>query len=173
MASDGVADYIWSKLADAGENLLDVGQRRYEQEGLAFSYRNCIVATLEDRIVAMLVAFPMIEDPDGEEPDEDPVLAPYGKLEEYDSYYVCCMAVNADYRNQGIGKKLLEIAAKNAKENGYSKLSLIVFEENTGAKALYESRGFKEVLRERVVPHPLIQCDGDALLMVKKIDPAD
>ncbi len=41
ISSDGVAEYIWTKLAEPGEDLLDVGQRRYEQEDSVFSYRNC------------------------------------------------------------------------------------------------------------------------------------
>lgn len=39
ISSDGVADYIWSMLAEDGENILDVGQRRYEQEESVFSYK--------------------------------------------------------------------------------------------------------------------------------------
>jgi len=30
--SDGDADYIWTKLSSDGEDILDVGTRRYEQE---------------------------------------------------------------------------------------------------------------------------------------------
>jgi hypothetical protein len=51
IASDGVANYIWTKLAQPGEDLLDVGQRRYEQEESAFSYRNCVVADLDGRVI--------------------------------------------------------------------------------------------------------------------------
>jgi len=33
IASDGVADYIWAKGAHPDDDVLDVGQRRYEREG--------------------------------------------------------------------------------------------------------------------------------------------
>jgi hypothetical protein len=33
ISSDGVADYIWTKLAQPGEDILDLGRRRYEREG--------------------------------------------------------------------------------------------------------------------------------------------
>lgn len=36
ISSDGVSDYIWAKLAQPGEDLLDVGQRRYEQKPIPY-----------------------------------------------------------------------------------------------------------------------------------------
>ena len=51
----------------------------------------------------------------------------------------------------------------------YSKVSLIVFEQNSGAFRLYKKAGYREVNREPVSPHPLIHYTGDAILMVKEI----
>lgn len=48
-------------------------------------------------------------------------------------------------------------------------MSLIVFEQNTEAKRLYERHGFREVTRRPVVPHQLIRYTGDALLMVAEV----
>lgn len=171
MSSDGVADYIWTGLAEPGEDILDVGQRRYESEDSVFSYRKCIVAEIDGQIAGMLLAFPMPEPENpGEASETDPVLAPYGKLEQYNSYYICGMAVFPEYRGMGIGTKFLEIAERKAKELNLLQLSLIVFEGNTGAKKLYERHGFRETAREPIVPHKLIRHTGYALLMVKKID---
>lgn len=50
------------------------------------------------------------------------------------------------------------------------KMSPIVFEQNTGAKALSEREGFVETMRVPVVSHPLIQHDGGALLMAKELE---
>ena len=168
ISSDGVADYIWTKLAQPGEDLLDVGQRRYERENTVFSYQNCILATLGENIVGMLVAFPMIVE-ETAEPEEDPVLVPYSKLEENNSYYICGIALFPEYRNRGIGTELMKLAEAQAVTKGFTKLSLIVFEQNVGAKRLYESLGYREVAREPVVPHPLIHYSGDAILMVKEV----
>lgn len=74
ISSDGVADYIWSKLAESGENILDVGRRRYEREDSVFSYWNCTVVESDGMVIGMLVAFPMHVEPSQEE--SDPVLAP-------------------------------------------------------------------------------------------------
>lgn len=165
ISSDGVAEYIWTKLAEPGEEFLDVGQRRYEQEGSVFSYLNCSLVDREGQIAGMIIAFPMVIDEDYVE--SDPVLLPYSKLEEPDSYYICGMAVFPEFRGKGIGTELLKYAERQAQQLGLKKLSLIVFEQNKGAKRLYERHGFQTVASESVVPHPLIHFDGRALLMVK------
>ncbi|MEO0536360.1 MAG: GNAT family N-acetyltransferase [Cyanobacteria bacterium P01_A01_bin.123] len=168
ISSDGVADYIWSKLAQPGEDLLAVGQQRYERENTLFSYQNCTLAVQDGAIAGMLVAFPMVVDADAE-PEEDPVLVPYSKLEADNSYYVCGIAVFPEYRKQGIGTQMMKVAEAQAITKGFSKLSLIVFEQNVVAKRLYDRLGYVETAREAIVPHPLIHYTGDAILMVKKV----
>lgn len=84
ISSDGVADYTWSNIAAADEDILDVGRRRHERE------------------------------------------------------------------------------------NKLNKLSLSVFEKNSGAKRLYERLGYREVAREVIFPYPLIHFTGDAILMVRE-----
>jgi ribosomal protein S18 acetylase RimI-like enzyme len=167
ISSDGVADYIWTKSAEPGEDILSVGQRRYEREDSAFSYRNCTIVESEGSIIGMLVAFPMHVDPAEEE--SDPVLAPYSRLEVDNSYYICGMAVFPEHRGCGIGTRLLALAEQQARDKGFRRVSLIVFEQNSGAKRLYDRVGYREVRREHVYPHPLIHYTGDAVLMAKMI----
>jgi hypothetical protein len=50
ISSDGLSDYIWTSLAGPGEDILDVGERRYSNEDLLFSYKNCMVAEYEGEI---------------------------------------------------------------------------------------------------------------------------
>jgi len=170
ISSDGVADYIWSTMAGSGEDIFEVGRRRYEREDSQFSYRNCTIAEVNGEIAGMLVAFPMFVDPDAAE-ESDPVLVPYGQLEEDNSYYICGVALLDKFRGNGIGTRLMALAELKAAELGLIKLSLIVFEQNSGAKRLYDRLGFYEVARAKIVPHPLIHYQGDALLMVKKLAP--
>lgn len=167
ISSDGVAEYIWSRLAQPGEDPLTVGERRYAREDTAFSYLNCTVIELDGRVIGMLVAFPMHTDPT--EVESDPVLAPYSRLEEDDSYYICGMAVMPEYRGRGLGTRLLALAEEQAVNKGFDKLSLVVFEQNSGAKKLYDRHGYREAGREAVFPHPLIHYTGDAILMVKEL----
>lgn len=167
ISSDGVADYIWTKLAQPGEDILDVGRRRYEREDTLFSYPNCTVATVDEKIAGMLVAFPMLVD-ETAEPESDPVLVPYYKLEADNSYYICGIALFPEYPHRGIGTQLMKLAEDQAIAKGFDKLSLIVFEQNKNAKRLYDRLGYREIAREAIVPHPLIHCSGDAILMVKQ-----
>jgi hypothetical protein len=80
IASDGVADYIWTQLRPdhPGASLIEIGRRRYAREGTAFSYQNCLVAEHEGAVIGMMHAF-MIEA--GRESvsvaEVDPVLRPY------------------------------------------------------------------------------------------------
>ena len=169
ISTDGVADYIWTKLADPGEDIVDVGERRYARKNTAFSYQNCVVAEVDDSIIGMLVTF-AIKAPDSPEVETDPVLAPYAKLEEYDSWYICGVALFESFRGKGLGSRFMSIAERQARDRQFKKLSLIVFEENTGAKRLYDTLGYREVMREAIYPHPLIRCTGDAILMVKNLE---
>ena len=75
ISSDGLAEYIWSQLAEPGETPLDAGARRYARDGVAFSYQNCILAEIDGAVVGMAHSFPMDADP-AAEPETDPVLRP-------------------------------------------------------------------------------------------------
>lgn len=168
ISSDGVSDYIWTKLANPDEHILDVGTRRYEQEDSVFSYHNCTIVEINNKIAGMLVAYPMHVDPGYIE--EDPVLAPVNKLEEDDSYYICGMALFPEYRGKGIGTRLLKKAEEDCARAALRKLSLVCFEQNTNAMSLYLKNGYREIARETIVPHPLIHYTGDALLMVHHLN---
>ena len=167
ISSEGIADYIWSKLAKPEEDILMVGRRRYEREDSLFSYQNCTVVESDGATVGMLVAFPMYID--SSEKETDPVLAPYSRLEEDNSYYICGIALFPEHRGNGVGTRLLDLAERHAREEGFRKISLIVSEQNRGAMRLYERAGFEEVKREAIYPHPLIHCTGDAILMVQTL----
>ena len=71
-----------------------------------------------------------------DEIDEDPVLAPYSRLEEDNSYYICGVALYPEYRGKGIGHQFMALAKKQAMLEGIHKLSLIVFEDNEKGKLL-------------------------------------
>ena len=174
IASDGVADYVWTKSLNPGEDMLDAGERRYSDESSLFSYKNCTVAESGGKIAGMMVAFPMVDRPydSASNRETDPVLIPYSKLEQQGSYYISGMALFPEHRGMGIGTKFLEIAEEKAAECNLPQISLIVFEENEGALRLYKRHGFYEIMREPVAPHPLIKYSGMVLLMVKDVMPS-
>ena len=53
------------------------------------------------------------------------------------------MGIDKEYRNQGIGTRLLEFVKEYGKNNNYTDLRLTVNEENENAIHLYEKVGFK------------------------------
>lgn len=167
ISSDGVASYVWTTLqADyPGLPLLEIGRRRYEREGTAFSYQNCLMAEDQGRVLGMMHAFPIEPSDDAAPAPVDPVLKPYAELEAPGTLYIAGIAVWPEFRGRGVGTGFLEAARERARSLGLRELSLLCFAGNTGARRLYERAGFVVVDWRPVVPHPLIRHTGDALLM--------
>ena len=173
ISSDGLADYIWSRMDDgSGRPLLEIGRARYEREGVAFSYQNCIIAEREGAVIGMVHCFAMESAPEaGSDPDPDPVLAPYAALEDHGSLYISGVAMIPEQRGKGIGSMLLSAAEKRARSLGLPRLSLICFDANESAMRLYQRLGFRAVDRRPLVPHPTLKYrNGDAVLMVRALD---
>jgi hypothetical protein len=63
ISSDGLAEYIWSKVAEPGESPLQAGARRYARVGVAFSFQNCVLAEIGGTIAGIAHSFPMDADP--------------------------------------------------------------------------------------------------------------
>jgi len=173
IASDGVAEYLWSTLKGdhPGLSLIEIGARRYARENTAFSYQSCLVAETDGRIVGMMHAFAMPEaEPDRDLGQVDPVLRPYVELEVPGSFYISALALRPGHRGQGTGSRLLALARERARREGCPQLSLGVFDENDAARRLYARHGFREIARATVVPHALIHVTGEVILMVADVE---
>ena len=171
IASDGLARYIWGRENPAGLPLIEVGAQRYAREDVAFSYRNCMVADVDGTVAGLLHSFPMHpQDAEDAHATPDPVLRPYGQLEDYGSLYISAVAVFEQYRGLGIGSRFLAEAQSRARRFAYPRLSLICFEHNHGAMNLYRRLGYQESDRRPVVPHPCLRyTEGDAVLLVRPV----
>ena len=165
ISSDGLASYIWSRLARPGETIAETGAARYARTGVAFSYENCLLALSDGAVVGMAHAFPMPPRAPHESED-DPVLAPYAELEDAGSLYLSGLAVDAAHRGRGIGGELMDHVEGLAIASGCPRVSLICFERNERAMAFYRRRGYREIGRRPIVPHPSLHYrDGDAVLL--------
>jgi ribosomal protein S18 acetylase RimI-like enzyme len=163
IASDGLAAYIWSRNRPSGTSILENGAMRYARRNTAFSYENCTIAEMDGSVAGMLHSYQM---PHGGGHETDPVLRPYAELEDAGSLYISGIAVHSDYRDLGIGNRLLDMAEAKAAALGIGRLSLICFAENRGAMRLYLKRGYHPIDRRRIVKHPALRYKrGDALLM--------
>jgi ribosomal protein S18 acetylase RimI-like enzyme len=173
VSSDGISLIDWTEAAQAVGNktALDIGAEKYSSDKGDYSYRNCYIAEQSGRLAGMLLSFAMNTREPGDIVSAPPfdgtdVFAPYKYLEEPDSWYICGVAVTPEHRGRGIGRELMQIARMQAIKHSYARLSLVVFEENSRALRLYQDLGYMVIKRAPVVPHPLIRCSGDALLMV-------
>jgi ribosomal protein S18 acetylase RimI-like enzyme len=183
IASDGVSDYIWGTLVSdyPGLTPLEIGAKRYANPESAFSYKNCVLAERNGETMGMMLTFPIppeipesatttTPEAEADAPDSPDVLAPYS-LEAPGSWYICALAVFPEFRRQGIGTQFLTIAHQQAAERGLAELSLLCFEQNTGALRLYRRHEFRVIARAPVVPHPLIHYTGNILLMTTPVQP--
>jgi ribosomal protein S18 acetylase RimI-like enzyme len=171
VSSDGVVDYVWMTLASEYPGLepVEIGAVRYAGDEGNLSFTNCVLAEREGTVIGQLCTYPVVASAD--EPDEplDPILEPYARLEVPGTLYISSLALFEGFRGMGLGTEMISIARDQARERGFDALSLLVFEQNTGAMKLYEREGFHEVDRAAVVPHPLINHTGDVILMTAPV----
>ena len=167
-SSSGVADYCWHKCGRAGETILDTGTRHYASEHPALSYRRCIVAECDGRVVGMLHSYAALDHRrEAVAEIDDPVLAPYGALELTLSHslLLACCTVHPQFRRRGIGSRLIAMAMDGASYKPSQSLCMLAYEGNAPALRLLRRHGFTELARRAVVSHPLIVYGGDVMLM--------
>jgi len=175
ISSDGVATIEWHEQAvKEACDPLDIGERTYRNPQGDYSYSNATMVEENNQVAGMLLTFGMPaakpRNPENRPTANDEnVFAPYIYLEEPNSWYICGVAFYPQHRGHGLGTRLTGLANEQARENGFSRLSLVAFEQNEGAVRLYERLGYQEIDRAPVVPHPLIHLDGDALLMTRLV----
>lgn len=152
-ASEGLALYLWTKLAGVDRDPWSIGRERVSGETGGVSYRNAVITELGGRPAAALISYPL---PDKPEPISDTLPALLVPLQELmhlapSTWYVHVLAVYPEYRGQGLGSALLALADRVAAAAGKQSLSLVVSDTNTGARRLYESCGYREAGQRRMV----------------------
>ena len=63
---------------------------------------------------------------------------------EIDSFYIEKVSVVPEFRNQGVGVKLMDFAVTKIKESGGKSVSVALIDSNTKLKKWYSAQGFKE-----------------------------
>ncbi len=79
--------------------MLSVGASRYAREQGDFSYKNCLMATFEGRVIGMMHSYALRETPDSPV-ETDPVLAPYSDMEILDTLYISSLALDEAWRTR-------------------------------------------------------------------------
>jgi ribosomal protein S18 acetylase RimI-like enzyme len=172
IAGEGFGKYLWSQAAGPGETALDVGRRRAQREDGGFSYRNATLAEVDGKVAALLLGYRLADPYDAGDLQSVPAtVRPLIELEAEapGTWYVNALAAFPEYRGKGLGTLLLAEAANSARKTRVSSLSIIVAEQNEGAKRLYERAGYRAVARRPVVTFPGFAHTGDWLLMTKRV----
>ena len=143
-AGEGLPLYLWGKLAVPGESAWDVGRRRAAREEGSFSYRNATMIEHDGRCAGCVIGY---EIPDAPVPIGDDMPALFVALQELENlapgtWYVNVLAVRPEMRGRGLGTRLLGLADAKARAIGKRGLSVIVSDDNPGARRLYERCGF-------------------------------
>jgi len=170
-ATGGLAEAVYEGVIPGRKANLIV-EHLFSRPNATTAFANCSVAENEERVLGSIHAFPM--DAMGEGP-ADPLVpedrfylyAPFEHMHADGSYYIMAVAVYAEFRDSGIGQRLIAEAEAAAKAKGFKEMSLNVFAENQGAVRLYETLGYKERARQPVVGHDKIRYGGDYLLMTR------
>jgi ribosomal protein S18 acetylase RimI-like enzyme len=168
-ASEGLAFYLWGKIAGPGGDAWAVGRERASRESGAFSYRNAVVQERDGRIVAGLIGYPLPDRPEPMPPTMPAMFVPLQELENLapGTWYVNVLAAYPDLRGQGLGTALLAVAEQLAADAGRRGLSIIVSDANTGARRLYERTGYREAGRRAKVKEDWPDPGKDWVLLVK------
>ena len=140
-----------------GKRFAEIIAQAYSQPNHSYSFENVIFAEYEERIVGMALGFTAEQQ---QEFSAQPLKEAAGilalrmtvvnilfapmlrilKTIAAGDYYLLSMAVDKDFRGNGIGTTLIDSIEEQARICGSNRLSLDVSSKNDGARRLYEHR---------------------------------
>jgi ribosomal protein S18 acetylase RimI-like enzyme len=168
LAGEGLPLHIWESLAANGQNPWDVGRARqaekaHEGQIVVVDNGNCAIASLTGYVI-------------GAEPTEigkdfPALFRPLQELENQalESWYVNVLACYPEYQGQGIGSKLLDLAEEIGRSEGMQRMSVIVADDNIGARRLYQRHGYQEVANAACVKDGWTTTTENWLLFLKSL----
>jgi ribosomal protein S18 acetylase RimI-like enzyme len=169
-AGEGLPLYLWGKLAGPGETAWEVGLKRAAREEGSFSYRNATMIELQGEAAGCLIGY---EIPDAPEPIDPVMPAMFRPLQELENlapgtWYVNVLAVRPAFRSKGLGTALLGVADETSRRLGKRGMSVIVSDDNRGARRLYERRGYREAASRPMVKDDWVN-DGQSWVLLTKL----
>lgn len=173
IAGEGIPSWLWQKSCQDDQSPLDIGTQRAQRLEGGFSFTNAMVAESDGDIAGMVLSYPIEVESDDDPNDLPAPIAPFVELENQSvgTWYVNALAVFPAHRNRRIGASLMQAVQTCATQNGYGRLSIQVYAQNTDAVRLYQRLGYDTSARSQVRLHP---CQpyytGDVLLLMKTLD---
>jgi ribosomal protein S18 acetylase RimI-like enzyme len=170
-AGEGLPLHLWSKMADTGQDAWSIGEERAAREVGSFSYRNAIIMDHNGKPVGALIAYGIPQVPEPVPAGTPAIFVPLQELENLapDTWYINVVATLPEYRDRGLGKRLLAAAEDTAARLGKHGLSLIVSNANHDARRLYERLGYREAGRRRMVKEDWVSEGEEWILLVKRL----
>jgi ribosomal protein S18 acetylase RimI-like enzyme len=141
-----------------GRRFADIIARAYPQTNHSYSFQNVIYVEFDRRIIGMALGYTAEQHRRfSEQPLKKAagfrvlrmtmvniLFAPMLRILETiadGEFYLLSMAVDKDFRGEGIGLVLMDFIEDRARASGSTRLSLDVAEKNRGAFQFYEQRG--------------------------------
>jgi ribosomal protein S18 acetylase RimI-like enzyme len=172
-AGEGLPLYLWTKVAENGEDPWSVGRGRARREEGSFSYRNAVVIEEDGSVAACLIGYPLSDEPEAvDEAEMPPMFVPLQQLENLapGTWYVNVLASYPKWRGKGFGAALLKYAEDLAVTAGTKKgMSVIIADNNTSARRLYERLGYRQVADRPMVKETWVSSGSAWVLLVKEI----
>ena len=172
IAGEGIPNSFWRDLVGPGRSVLEVGRDGARRKEGGFSYRHATLAEIGGDIVAGLIIYPLDDPYDLSNLDEMPAhIHPLLRLEALvpGSWYVNVLATFREFRGQGIGRALLEIAEERAQAANANTMNIIVGSWNEGAGRLYQRAGYNTIASEPAILPTDFKQVGDWLLLAKRV----
>lgn len=172
IAGHGLPLYLWGKLAGPGESPWDVAINRAKRGKGGFAFDNTVVREEGGKIAACMIAYRLSNAPTVYSHDDVPaVVAPLYELENVvpGTWYINVLASFPEYRGRGYGAELLQLSELMARDAQCKGLSLIVSDENTAARRLYERHGYTERATLPIVKEGWEHAGENWVLLVKDL----
>jgi len=171
-AGEGLPLYIWEGLAKDGQDPWEVGRARQIQK---VREGQIVVVDFGDGAVASLTGYPIGSEPTPIADDVPALFRPLQELENraLESWYVNVLACYPEYRGQGLGSRLLELAEQSAREEALRRMSVIVANTNAGARRFYERYGYEEAATLPCVKDGWETDTEHWVLLIKSLHPVE
>ena len=145
-SAEGAAEYLFSGV-NSSTAPIDYLATLLEQE-LYYSYANTVVAEIEDKVVGMALSFPAeglaIRPQMQKQYSAQQLLYIQNFVENKiaESWHLDAICVLPEFRNCGIGNKLLAAVKIKAQEYKFTSVGVFVFASNEAAFRFYRRYGF-------------------------------
>jgi ribosomal protein S18 acetylase RimI-like enzyme len=174
-AGEGLPLYVWAEIAKDGEDPWAVGRARAARAQGSFSYRNASVIEQDGALAAALIGYLLPDVPEAIDANMPAMFVPLQELENLapSTWYVNVLASYPQWRRRGLGAALLAHAETLAEVASTKKgMSVIVADNNVGARRLYERMGYRERAKRPMVKESW-QGSGSAWVLLVKEPDAD